>query len=1009
MSRFTRFAAALLGFSAVTFLSGCSGISSIAPSTPVSGFALKGVVHGGQQPVTSATITLWAVGTTGDGSSASVLTTTASNSSGNFTLGTYTCPGGDPDVYLTASGGNPGLTGGTNNTAILMIAALTDCNTLKANAATTFVWIDEVTTVGTVAALYPYMTSSSNLSYGSSDAAAFATAFSSVSEYTNTTSGTAPGPTLPSGYYASSTEINTLGNIIASCINSIGGSAGDNSPCGNLFNLTKSGTTAPTTTLGAMLNILNNPTQNVSALFSLPQPITPFQPVDSVAPSSWALPILQMAATPTFSPVGGSYGSAQFVTISDATSGAVIHYTTDGSTPTSASPIYSASSGAITVSSSETLNAIAQAGGYATSAVGSASYTMTGSTSTYSVGGQLTLNNNCNSSALPAITLTLTNGTTVVQTTSSTGNFAFNGVPNGTYTITPSLSGPAAEFYPSTQTVSVGNNNVSNANFNLALGYTVSGTVAYSGSQTGQTYLVLNNNKCGGGGTYGTSISTKGTYTIRGVQPGSYTLQAFMDNLGIGSANASNPAGSTSVMVGTQNYTGANVTLADPATVTLSSAPNLQGVGGFNNGLIAQYTPITNSNGIETPTSYTLQWSSTQSPFTVVGSQTFPANGTHTGVWFSNNAVNPSLTTGTTPPTYYFRATAASAGTAAGTYYSSIVGPVTIQAPSGGNTVSGSVTFTGTPSGPLYVGFADQSSGNFYGEYIANPVSTGSAYSIQVPNGTNYFFFGVLDQNNNGVIDTGDISDTESGNGGNGSTAISGPTPNENLALPSSFAVANVATQNYQSSFSSGTSQNYNLSFQVKGQVKTPVAVTLISGPDLINPIDIGLCGAPGNNCGQGFQIYFPIGSNTPSIGDTYTFSVTYSDGTTGTLTAAVTAVLNVFPTNLSPQTGTSSSTQPTFSWTDPANASSYTYQFSLSDSNNNTIWQIPSNNSKSNGFSSSITSIAWITSSNPTDILGDNNPPTVNNLSTSTTYTWGIQLQDSNGNSAQMQVQYQP
>ncbi len=82
---------------------------------------------------------------------------------------------------------------------------------------------------------------------------------------------------------------------------------------------------------------------------------------------------LPAAASPTFSPAPGSYTSAQSVTLSDTTPGAVIHYTTNGTTPTASSATFSASA-PIAVSSTETIEAIAVASGYANSAVASGSY-----------------------------------------------------------------------------------------------------------------------------------------------------------------------------------------------------------------------------------------------------------------------------------------------------------------------------------------------------------------------------------------------------------------------------------------------------------------------------------------------------------------------------------------------------------------------------------------------------------------------------------------------------------
>lgn len=77
------------------------------------------------------------------------------------------------------------------------------------------------------------------------------------------------------------------------------------------------------------------------------------------------------AATPTFSPAPGTYGSPQTVTLSDTTPGASIYYTTNGAPPSTGSTLYGAP---FSVSSSETINAIAIAQGYSQSLTAQGSY-----------------------------------------------------------------------------------------------------------------------------------------------------------------------------------------------------------------------------------------------------------------------------------------------------------------------------------------------------------------------------------------------------------------------------------------------------------------------------------------------------------------------------------------------------------------------------------------------------------------------------------------------------------
>jgi hypothetical protein len=97
---------------------------------------------------------------------------------------------------------------------------------------------------------------------------------------------------------------------------------------------------------------------------------------DSLYSAAVAAPITETinpstTATPVISPAGGTFGSLLSVTISDATAGATIYYTTNGSTPSKTSTIYSRP---IAVDSSETIEAMATASGHTNSAVAMAKF-----------------------------------------------------------------------------------------------------------------------------------------------------------------------------------------------------------------------------------------------------------------------------------------------------------------------------------------------------------------------------------------------------------------------------------------------------------------------------------------------------------------------------------------------------------------------------------------------------------------------------------------------------------
>jgi transglutaminase-like putative cysteine protease len=82
----------------------------------------------------------------------------------------------------------------------------------------------------------------------------------------------------------------------------------------------------------------------------------------------------EKAATPSISPAAGTYTSAQSVTIACATSGATIYYTTDGTTPSASNG--TAYSGAIEVSATTTIKAVAVKTALTDSDVASSAYTI---------------------------------------------------------------------------------------------------------------------------------------------------------------------------------------------------------------------------------------------------------------------------------------------------------------------------------------------------------------------------------------------------------------------------------------------------------------------------------------------------------------------------------------------------------------------------------------------------------------------------------------------------------
>ena len=346
---------------------GCGYTGSVTP------VAIGGSIHGGHRPVSGASVELYAAGTGGLGSAAQPLLrqTVASDSNGNFSIpAEYGCPSASAEIYVVARGGNPTVSG-VQNPALMLTALLGPCSGLSKLGT---VAVNEVTTVGSIWPLAKYWTSPTHLGSKANDSSFF-DAVSTVPEFINLVQGSSPGTPTSTSYFAENSKLYSLADALAGCVNSSGGKAGDGSPCGQLFSMASTaGSSAPTDTMTAAIQIAQQPDSNVAGIFNLVNGSTAFQPALTAVPSDWTLTLSYVVATPSISLATGTYAGTQEVTISDATAGSVIYYTTDGTTPTTSSNLYT---GPIAIGVSSTVKAMAVLSGSA-SAVASSTLTITG-------------------------------------------------------------------------------------------------------------------------------------------------------------------------------------------------------------------------------------------------------------------------------------------------------------------------------------------------------------------------------------------------------------------------------------------------------------------------------------------------------------------------------------------------------------------------------------------------------------------------------------------------------
>jgi PKD repeat protein len=277
-------------------LTGTAASKATITAPPLADAAITGTVYSGQQPIAGAHVYLFAANATGygqasvplmaaaqTGASDSVGAYVLTGSNGSFSLtGDYTCASGQ-QLYLYTLGGT--------NVASGLLAAIGNCPARTAPAIS--LTVNEVSTIAAAYALSGFATDATHVSSSGTALAQIgvANAFANAANLVNLQTGTAVASTPAGNGTVPQSQINTLANILAACVNT-------QAVCSTLDSLaTADGTitgTPPPQTATAAINIAHHPAANVAALYALASPV--FTPALSAQPNDLTIGLTFLGA-----------------------------------------------------------------------------------------------------------------------------------------------------------------------------------------------------------------------------------------------------------------------------------------------------------------------------------------------------------------------------------------------------------------------------------------------------------------------------------------------------------------------------------------------------------------------------------------------------------------------------------------------------------------------------------------------------------------------------------------
>ena len=178
-------------------------------------------------------------------------------------------------------------------------------------------------------------------------------------------------------------------------------------------------------------------------------------------------------------------------------------------------------------------------------------------------------------------TVGLTGASTATTTADGSGNYSFNGLANGSYTVTPSNAGSV--FTPASQTLTINGAHAMNVNFASALQtFSISGTISGPGGAGATVNLT-------GASTATTTADGSGNYSFAGLANGAYTVTPNL------SGYVYTPPNQT-VTVSGASISSVNFTSV-PQTYTISGAISGPGGAGATVSLTGASTATTTADG----------------------------------------------------------------------------------------------------------------------------------------------------------------------------------------------------------------------------------------------------------------------------------------------------------------------------------------------------------------------------------------------------------------------------